>query len=223
MNEKKYFLASSLICADVLNLEKEIKAMEEAGIDYIHFDAMDAHFVPRLGLYPEMLSAVKRASSLPVDVHLMMDNTEEYIPIFAKNGADIIFVPAEGNNNLHRTIKMIKDFGVNTGVAINPATPLNVLDYILPDLDYIMLMAINPGIVGHKLIPQVMEKISDLKAKLIDHPNILIEVDGGVTFVSAKEMVDRGANLLVCGSSSIYKLGASVKDNTSKLRQIIES
>lgn len=175
-------------------------------IDALHFDVMDGLFVPRLGLYPELLKAIKNTSKLPVDVHLMIENPEQFIGVFAEAGADIIVVHAESTHHLHRTIKAIRDAGASAGVALNPATPLSVLDYVLDNIDLVMLMAINPGIVGHKLIPETMGKIQDLRAKLAGRP-MTIEVDGGVSPASAADMVRSGADLLVCGTSSIYKGG----------------
>jgi ribulose-phosphate 3-epimerase len=221
-NLKKINLTASIICADHLNLESEIKIMEDAGIDYIHVDVMDGHFVPRLGIYPEVIEAVRKISTLPMDAHLMINNPDEFIPLFAKSGADIITVPAEGNNHLHRTIKLIKDLGRVAGVAINLATSLNVLDYIMDDIGLILIMAINPGIVGHKLIPASLKKTQDLAAKVANYPNMIIEVDGGVTFESAKLMAEAGANMLVCGSSTIYKKTDSVKINVEKMRSLLK-
>ncbi|MCX6784667.1 MAG: ribulose-phosphate 3-epimerase [Candidatus Komeilibacteria bacterium] len=163
---KRYLLAASLICADPLNLQAEIERLEAGQIDYIHFDPMDGHFVPRLGLYPEILQKLKTITKLPVDVHLMMSDPEFYAPVFAKAGADVIMVHAEANPHLYRVIKNVKNLGVQVGVCLNPATPLSVLDYVLDEIDWVMLMAINPGIVGHGLIPKMLDKISELKAKL---------------------------------------------------------
>lgn len=217
----KYGLAASLVCADMLDLRGEIAKLEKGAIEYIHFDVMDNQFVPRFGLHPEMLKAIKKITSIPVDVHLMVDNPENAIPIFIDAGADIIVVQAESTPHLHRLIKQIKNAGVKAGVALNPATSLEVLDYVMDDLDLVMLMAINPGIVGHKLIPNMMDKISRLKRKLVKHPHIIIEIDGGVTPDSAGEMVRRGASLLVCGTSSIFKPEGDVDAKAHELRKII--
>lgn len=221
MSNNKYKLSASLICADPLDLRTAINNLEEAKMDFIHFDVMDGNFVPRLGIYPEVLEVIRTESSLPIDVHLMLQNPELFIPLFIKNGANIITIPVEGNLHLHRTIKMIKDLGAKVGVALNPATPLNVLDYIIEDIDLVMIMAINPGIVGHKLIPQIINKIIDLKKKTADYLELIIEIDGGVTFESAPQMVNAGANMLICGSSTIFKKNESVKENIDKLRRIL--
>jgi ribulose-phosphate 3-epimerase len=223
MSDKKYFLAASLICADPVNIERAVRELEGAGIDYLHFDVMDGLFVPRYGLYPELLKKIKTITKLPTEVHLMVANPEPYLEIFAKAGADIISVHPEGNNHLHRTISLIKELGVKAGLVINPATPLNCLDYIIAELDLVMLMAINPGIVGHGLIPGALNKIDDLKRKLADNPEIIIEIDGGVTQESSADMIKRGAKMLVCGSSTIFKASEKITDKVNELRAVIDS
>lgn len=200
-----YYLAASLICADTLDLKEQIKLLEKGGADYIHFDVMDGVFVPRYGLHPEMLEAIKSISYIPIDVHMMVANPEPYITEFARVGADIFVVHAESCQHLHRTVKMIKEAGMKPGVALNPATPLSVLDYVIDDLEWIMLMAINPGIVGHKLIPNMIAKIAELKQKIGTRQKPIIAIDGGVTFESAPKMMAAGAKAFVCGSSTIFK------------------
>jgi ribulose-phosphate 3-epimerase len=221
---KTCLIAASIICSNMLNLEADLKELEQGEVDMIHFDVMDGHFVSRLGLYPEVLQSIKSVIDIPADVHLMMENPEVYISAFADAGADVILVPVEGNNNLHRTLKLIKDSGVKAGVTLNPAAPLSVLDYILDDIDMVMLMAINPGVVGHKIIPKVMDKISDLRKKLDDggHSDILIEIDGGVTFESSPQMVKAGADVLVCGSSTIFKKDEKISSKIKELREEID-
>ncbi len=221
-SKKTYALAASLVCADMLDIRSEIRKLEKGGVDFIHFDVMDNQFVPRFGLHPETLQAIKKITKIPVDVHLMIDNPENAINVFAAAGADYLVVHAESTPHLHRILKLIKGLGVKAGVALNPATSLDVLDYVLNEIDLVMLMAINPGILGHKLIPEMMTKISLLKAKLKDYPNMLIEIDGGVTFESAPEMVKRGANMLVCGSSTIFKPAGDVDVKIAELRKVID-
>lgn len=221
-NIRKYKLAASIICADIGNLEEQIQLLEQAHIDYIHFDVMDGRFVPRFGLYPEMLEKIKSLSSVPVDVHLMIDSPEQYIDIFAKAGADYIVVHAESTRHLHYVIKKIKDLGVKAGVALNPATTLDVLDFVMDDIDLVMLMAINPGIVGHKLIPQMIDKIDLLKKKLHDRPDMIIEIDGGVNPESASQMIKKGANMLVCGTQTIFKSNENVSEKIVELRKNLD-
>lgn len=222
LHNKKCLLSASLVCADLLNLRSEIVALERGGADYLHFDVMDGSFVPRLGLLPEILKAVKNATKIPLDVHLMINNPEKYIPEFAAAGADIITIHAESTNHADHAVRMIKKLGLKAGVALNPGTPLSALDYLIDDIDLVMLMAINPGIVGHSIIEKVYDKIAHLKTRLTNHPDILIEIDGGVTFDTAPKMVSAGANILVCGSGTIFRPHEDTIDNKlSELRMIL--
>jgi ribulose-phosphate 3-epimerase len=223
MLDKRYFLTASLICADPINLERDIKELESSGIDYLHFDVMDGLFVPRYGLYPELLKKIKTITKLPIDVHMMVANPEPYLESFAEAGADIISVHVEGNNHLHRTLSLIKKLNVRAGVVINPATPLSCLDYIIDEISLVMLMAINPGIVGHGLIPSSLEKLKDLKEKLRNRPDMLIEVDGGVTFDSSVDLLKNGANMLVCGSSTIFKDEYKISYKVRELKNLIDN
>ncbi len=202
--KKKFEITASLICGDPLNLEKAIREILSSDIDYIHFDVMDGVCVPRFGLYPEILVHLRTLTDLPVDVHMMVDNPEPYIETYAKAGANIFYVHVENNRNLHRTLNLIKDSGMKPGVVLNMATSIHTLDYILQDIDYIMLMAINPGIVGHGIIDSIFDKIKDVK-KVIGNRNIKIVIDGGVTPDSSAKMIQAGADILVCGSSTIFR------------------
>jgi ribulose-phosphate 3-epimerase len=222
-SKKNYLLSASINCANILELGAQLREIESSGMDYIHFDVMDGRFVPRLGLYPEMLAAIKSATKIPVDVHLMIENPINFIDEFIKAGADMLVVHAESTPHLDRCIRTIKNAGRLAGVAINPATPLSVLDHLLDEIDAVMVMAINPGIVGHKMIPYAMKKISDLKAKLSEHPNIIIMVDGGVTFESASDMIMAGADMLVCGSSTIFRPDETIAKKTEELRNLLDN
>ena len=222
--DKPYLLSASLICGNPLELANDLKMLERADIDSLHFDVMDGGFVPRLGLYPEMLKAITTTTDIPVDVHLMISNPEKYIPAFIKAGADVIAVHAEAVSDLASVIKMIKKEGVIAGVTLNPATPLNVLDSVIEEVDLVMLMAIHPGILGQKLIPETLQKISDTKAKFAHRPEVIIEIDGGVTPETAPEMIKRGAGLLVCGTGTIYRPHEDTLENKIKsVRQSIET
>lgn len=208
-------LTASLICGNMLRLEEEIRALEAGGIDCIHFDVMDAMFVPRYGLHPEMLSAVRSITTLPIHVHAMVENVEPYIQSFVDAGANAIMPHIESHPHIHRTLRLIREAGADPGVALNIATPLSSLDYLIEDLKVIMLMAINPGIVGHKLIPGALTKISALKERLQGRP-MEIEIDGGVTPESAPEMIRRGATRLVCGTGMIFRPHEAPLDVKSK-------
>lgn len=216
-----YKLSASLICANIANLEKDLKVLKKNKIDQIHIDVMDGSFVPRFGLCPEILEIVKKIISIPVDIHLMIDKPERYIETFYNAGVnrkeDYIIFHFESTNAPDRILRLIKEKGVKAGVALNISTPLNVLDYILDNLDLVLLMGINPGILGHKLIPSVIKKITHLRKK-IKNSNIKIEVDGGVSFGSSRKLIDAGADILVCGSQTIFNKD-SLGKNIIKLRK----
>lgn len=205
MNKVK--IAASLICADPLNLEAEVNDLIRAKADLIHFDVMDGHFVPRYGLYPEILSSIKKNKDCPiVDVHMMVSNPEDYIKLYSEAGADYYNFHIESCNHSHRIIKKIIASGMKPGIALNPDTPLHVLDWIIQDIEMVVLMTINPGIVGHKFIPEMLHKIESLK-ELADkkNPDLIIELDGGVTPETIPSMISAGANALVCGNGTIFR------------------
>jgi ribulose-phosphate 3-epimerase len=220
---KKYQLSASLICANHINFEKDIRLLEKGGIDYIHFDVMDGNFVPRYGLYPELLKSIKNISKLPIDVHMMSEEPARYVKGFAEAGAEIIAVHAESCKHLHHTLKLIKDSGVKAGVVLNYATPLNTLDYVLDYVDMVELMAINPGIVGHKIIPEIYKKISELRKRLdATGKEIIIMIDGGVNPDTAADMIKAGADILVCGTSAIFKPDIAVNEKIKEFREHID-
>lgn len=218
-------LAASLICANPLNLERDIKELISGKANLIHFDVMDGQFVPRYGLYPEILTYLKKITTIPVDVHMMVDNPEDYIEDFHNAGADYYNVHVESCKHLHRVVKKVRDRGMKPGVALNPATPLSSLEWVIKDIDMVVLMAINPGIVGHKLIPSMLDKITALRtfAEQAGNSNLIIEIDGGVTFESAQLMVEAGADALVCGTGTIFRPHEdSIHNKLISLRSKIE-
>jgi ribulose-phosphate 3-epimerase len=200
-------IAASLICASPLTLNKDLEELINSKVDFIHFDVMDGSFVPRFGLYPEILSALRKMTTIPVDVHMMVDNPEDYIDEFKQAGADFYCFHLEATKHAHRVIKKIESSGMKPGVALNPATPISDLKYLISDIKMVVLMAINPGIVGHKLIPEMITKIKDLRefANCAGNSDLIIEIDGGVTPESAQYMIDAGADLLVCGTGTIFR------------------
>lgn len=204
---KNPLISASLICSDPLNLEKDIKELVKGNTDFIHFDVMDGVFVPRYGLYPEIITYLKKCTNIPVVVHMMVSNPEDYIEDFRNAGATYYNFHIEATNHAHRIVKKIERSGMFPGIALNPATSLTTLDYIINDIHMVVLMAINPGIVGHKLIPSMIEKITALRefANKMGNKDLLIEIDGGVTFESGKRMIEAGADLLVCGTGTIFK------------------
>ncbi|MBM7598641.1 ribulose-phosphate 3-epimerase [Virgibacillus halotolerans] len=195
-------IAPSILSADFAKLGEEIKNVEEGGADYIHVDVMDGHFVPNITIGPMIVEAIKPITSLPLDVHLMIENPDTYIPEVAKAGASIITVHQEACVHLHRTIQLIKDCGSRAGVVINPATPTEMLLPILTDVDLVLIMTINPGFGGQTLIPNTIQKIEQLAAWRKEmNLTFELEVDGGVNVQTAKQCTDAGADVLVAGSA----------------------
>jgi ribulose-phosphate 3-epimerase len=195
-------IAPSILSADFSRLGDDIKLVDEGGADIIHYDVMDGHFVPNLTIGPLVLKDIRKCTELPIDVHLMITNPDQYIPDFAKAGADMISVHVETCPHLHRTIQLIKEHNCQAGVVLNPHTPLSTLDEILPVLDFVLIMSVNPGFGGQKLIPETLTKIAKLKKILQDRglDHIAIEIDGGVKLDNLKEVIDAGADIVVSGS-----------------------
>lgn len=195
-------IAPSILSADFARLGDEVRALAAAGADYIHIDVMDGHFVPNITIGPLVVEAVRKVTDLPLDVHLMIENPELFIPEFALAGADIIVVHAEATHHLHRTVQLIKSFGKRAGVALNPATPLHVLDYVMEELDLVLLMTVNPGFGGQSFIEACLPKIHALRA-LLDKRGLEteLEVDGGVKTANIDRISHAGADVFVAGSA----------------------
>ena len=195
-------IAPSILSADFAKLGEEIIAVEQAGADYIHVDVMDGHFVPNITIGPLIVEAIRPVTKLPLDVHLMIENPDQYIENFAKAGADYITVHVEACRHLHRTIHYIKSFGIKAGVVLNPATPVETIQHILADIDMVLLMSVNPGFGGQTFIPEVLPKIRKVK-EMADSigKELEIEIDGGVNPETAKLCIEAGANVLVAGSA----------------------
>lgn len=215
-------LAPSILSADFARLLEDVKKVEKAGCEYLHIDVMDGHFVPNITLGPGIVKSLRKDVNMVFDAHLMIENPDNYIKEFADAGCDIIVVHQEACRHLHRTIQNIKSYGIKAGVALNPATPIETIKYVLQDVDMVLLMSVNPGFGGQSYIPVVTEKIKELKA-LIDEMglDIDIEVDGGVKPSNIKEVVDAGANVLVAGSAifgagDIDEAVKSLRENASK-------
>lgn len=195
-------IAPSLLSADFSRLGSDIEMVEKGGAEVIHYDVMDGHFVPNLTIGPLVLKDIRKCTKLPIDVHLMIENPDQYIPDFAKAGADWISVHVETCPHLHRTIQLIKELGKKAGVVLNPHTPLSSIDEILPDVDFVLIMSVNPGFGGQKLIPSCIDKIAKLKATLKERnlEHIFIEIDGGVKLDNLKSVIDAGTEVVVSGS-----------------------
>ena len=199
-------IAPSILSADFSKLGEEIQDVERGGADWIHIDVMDGHFVPNITIGPLIVDSVRPITKLTLDVHLMIENPDQYIEAFAKAGADYITVHAEACTHLHRTIQLIKSFGVKAGVVLNPATPPSVLEYVLEEIDMVLLMSVNPGFGGQAFIPSVLDKIEQVDRMIKEKGlSIEIEIDGGVNEETAKLCIEKGATVLVAGSAIYNK------------------
>ena len=195
-------ISPSILSADFLRLGDEIKAAEDAGADFIHVDVMDGMFVPNISIGPFIVEFVRRATSLPLDVHLMIERPERYVRDFVQAGADWLTVHAEASTHLHRTLQRIKEEGAKTGVSLNPSTPFESVSYVLEDMDMLLIMSVNPGFGGQSFIHSALRKIREAKAAISERGlSTIIEVDGGVKPANAREVVEAGADALVMGSA----------------------
>ena len=195
-------ISPSILSADFSRLGEDVQAVDRAGADYIHIDVMDGHFVPNITIGPLVVDALRKVTAKPLDVHLMIENPDLYIPDFAKAGADIITVHQEAVPHLHRTLQLIKSLGKKAGVSLNPATPVETLDVILDELDLVLIMSVNPGFGGRSFIPSALDKIRALRQRITQRGlSTELEVDGGVKIDNIREVVAAGADVLVAGSA----------------------
>lgn len=195
-------IAPSLLSADFAHLAEEIRRVEEAGADLLHIDVMDGHFVPNLTFGPPVVAAIRKITKVPFDVHLMITNPQDLIPAFVEAGADLLTIHVETASHLHRLVQTVRSSNVRVGVALNPATPLSMIEEILPEVDMVLLMSVNPGFGGQKFIPGVVDKIARLRQMATKRQlSFDIEVDGGINSTTAAQVAAAGANILVAGSA----------------------
>jgi len=213
------YLAPSILAADFTKLGEQISIIEKSGVEMLHIDVMDGMFVPSISFGMPVVESIRKNSKLLFDVHLMIEEPDRYVETFAKLGADSITVHAEACTHLHRTIHHIKELGLKCSVALNPSTPLSVLDYVLQDLDMVLIMTVNPGFGGQAFIPEMYEKIRQLKNRITEKElKTDIQVDGGVCFENVQEILDAGANVLVAGSS-VFK--GNIEENIAALQKAL--
>ena len=216
---KKIQISPSILSADFSQLGNEIKRLEEGGADMIHVDVMDGHFVPNLTMGPPIIKSLRKFTELPFDVHLMISPVHKYIKDYADAGADIITIHPEATENLAVSIEHIKSLGKKVGVSLNPESKINLITDLLNEIDLVLIMSVNPGFGGQKFMPEVLEKIKELK-KIRDQKNIDfdIEIDGGINFDNNKLAIEAGANILVSGTTIFKNNNGDIKKNIDLLK-----
>ena len=216
---KKIKISPSILSANFSQLGDEIKRLEDGGADMIHVDVMDGHFVPNLTIGPPVIKALRNYTKLPFDVHLMISPVHKYIKDYAEAGANIITIHPEATDNLQESIKHIKNFGKKVGVSLNPNTQIDIIEKLLVEINLVLIMSVHPGFAGQKFIPNVLDKIKELK-KIKDKKNLNfdIEVDGGINFDTSKLVIEAGANILVSGTTIFKNNNGDIKKNIDTLK-----
>lgn len=215
-------IGPSLMCGDMGNLEETVKTLDKPSVDFFHFDIMDGKFVPNFTMGPDMIKALRPLTNKPFDIHLMVEEPERHIQMFVDAGADMISVHVEATTHLQKTLQSIKNQGIKTGVALNPATPIHYLDYVWDIIDYVVLMTVNPGFAGQKFIPLTLKKIEKLKNIIKEQSlEIPIQVDGNISYETIPKVLEKGAEMLVCGTSCLFKKDEPLEHSLSKLERFI--
>lgn len=216
-------ISPSMMCVDFRRLEESVRALENAGVEYLHFDIMDGHFVPNFTLGPDFIRCVREMTSIPFDYHLMVERPETLLSVFDIREGDIVSVHQEASVHLQRTLQQIRELGARPSVALNPATPVHAVEEVLDDLALVLVMTVNPGFAGQKLVPATLRKIAALKARLLAEglSQVEIEVDGNVSWEHAVKMRQAGADIFVAGTSSVFRPGAELGQAIEKFRGCI--
>lgn len=221
-NQMNTKISPSLLSADLTNIRSQLKTLEDAGADWLHLDVMDGHFVPNITFGPMVIKQLRPLTSIPFDTHLMIERPERYIDAFIDAGADIITIHVESTVHVQRALSSISERGIKTGLALNPSTSLDALDWVADDIDIVLLMSVNPGFGGQSFIPAILEKIDRTRQKLDELGcSAEIEVDGGIKDTNAGAVARAGADILVAGSFTFKANGGDIKGNLQKLRDSV--
>ncbi|MCX6644534.1 MAG: ribulose-phosphate 3-epimerase [Candidatus Bathyarchaeota archaeon] len=217
-------ISPSIMCIDFKHLLENIKKLEDVGVEYLHFDIMDGSFVPNFTLGPDFMKSVREITNIPFDIHLMIEHPENHLELFDIRPGDLVSIHQESTFHVQRTLQKIKDYGAKASVALNPATPIYSVEDVLDDIEVVLIMTVNPGFAGQKLVPASFKKIVRMKKFLIDsgYAKIEIEVDGNISCENAKKMRAVGADIFVAGTSSLFIKGKDLIVSAGELRQCIE-
>ena len=217
-------ISASLMCVNFLDALTDLKALEAAGVEYLHFDIMDGEFVPNYALGPDFMRVLRGAVDIPYDVHMMVSRPEDKIDYMGFRQGDWVSVHAEATVHLQRLLSRLKDMGVHPGVAINPATPVSAIENVLDDIDFVLIMTVNPGFAGQKLVPHTLKKITQVRQMLVANGmgDKLIQVDGNVNYENALKMRAAGADVFILGSSGLFVKDTSIEDAAKKMREALK-